>query len=41
MVLGTLESSFWLYNGYLRLQNYQAGRQNDNHELAEVAVTEK
>ena len=41
VVLGTLESSFWLYNGYLRLQRHQADKQQNEQEAANEAPLSK
>lgn len=39
-VLGTLESSFWLYNGYLRVRQHQTDRQREKEDEAAEAATE-
>ena len=36
VVLVTLESSFWLWNGYLRLQSYQNDKKREKDEAAET-----
>jgi len=38
LLLGTLESSFWMYNGYLKVQRYQQDKQREAEEAAVEAA---